>query len=113
MAKHVRILHRATGATIAEGPRGWGITPFEGNYYVRRRYLRDGKFVTSFVPGLCPYKFIYLWLHWEYEQTRVSLLGWRYIIANPLFPFVWWRVAVPGSHPELIVETTSVDTTAD
>ena len=36
----VRIRHRATGRVLAEGPLGWGITPFEGNLYIRRRYLR-------------------------------------------------------------------------
>ena len=28
--KIVRITHRTTGLPIAEGPVGWGITPFEG-----------------------------------------------------------------------------------
>jgi len=34
MAKYVRICHRASQTTLAEGPVGWGITPFEGNYYI-------------------------------------------------------------------------------
>ena len=32
--KHIRISHRASRTTLAEGPVGWGITPFEGNYWV-------------------------------------------------------------------------------
>jgi hypothetical protein len=32
-------------------------------------------------------------------------LGWLYWFPNPLFPFIWFRVAVPGNHPELNIET--------
>jgi hypothetical protein len=31
-------------------------------------------------------------------------LGWLYWFPNPLFPFIWYRVAVPGTHPELRIE---------
>jgi hypothetical protein len=27
-----------------------------------------------------------------------------YWLPNPLFPFVWYRVALPREHPELLVE---------
>ena len=60
--KQISIVHRPTGTLLAEGPRGWGITPFEGNYYIRRRYLRTDRFGRNYVPGLCPYKFLYVWL---------------------------------------------------
>ena len=36
--KIVRITHGTTGLPIAEGPVGWGITPFEGNFYIRKRH---------------------------------------------------------------------------
>ena len=58
----VRITHRATGIVIAEGPVGWGITLFEGNYYIRKKYLLTNRFQPTFVPGLCIYKFLYVWL---------------------------------------------------
>ena len=32
--KHVHITHLESGQLLAEGPVGWGITPFEGNYYI-------------------------------------------------------------------------------
>ncbi|MGD9923668.1 MAG: hypothetical protein AB7V13_19845 [Pseudorhodoplanes sp.] len=55
--KLVRILHQRTGELIAEGPLGlFGITPFEGNYYIARRYLKTDRFATNWIPGLCPYK---------------------------------------------------------
>jgi hypothetical protein len=28
-----------------------------------------------------------------------------YWLPNPLFPFIWYRVGLPGQHPELEVET--------
>ena len=60
--KIVRITHRTTGLPIAEGPVGWGITPFEGNFYIRKRYLLTDRFRPNFIPGFCPYKFLYVWL---------------------------------------------------
>ena len=51
--RRVRITHRASGIALAEGPVGWGITPFEGNYYISRRYLRTAGFKPNYIPGLC------------------------------------------------------------
>ncbi len=101
----VRITHEPSGTVIAEGPRGWGVTPFEGNYYVRRKYLRAGRFASSWLPGLCPYKFLYVWLDFTPpDGVRVPRLGWLYWLPNPLLPFIAFRVAVPGVHPEIVVE---------
>ena len=103
--KHVRIRHRASGATLAEGPMGWGITPFEGNYYVARKYLQTDGFKPNYVPGLCFYKFLYVWLDLHLgDGNRIRNLGWLYWLPNPLFPFIWYRVGIPQRHPELIVE---------
>jgi hypothetical protein len=80
----VRITYRPTGEVLAEGPLGWGITPFEGNYYV--------------------YKFLFVWMDLHHgEGGRVRNLGWLYWLPNPLLPFIWFRVALPGQHPELDV----------
>jgi uncharacterized protein (DUF427 family) len=105
MPKTVRITHEPSGALIAEGPVGWGITPFEGNFYVRRKYLRDGRFKVNHFPGLCPYKFLYTWMdYYTPDGNRVRSLGWMYWLPNPLFPFIWYRVAVPRHHPEIRIE---------
>lgn len=105
MSKTIRITHKPSGALIAEGPIGWGITPFEGNLYVRRRYLRDGKFKPNYVPGLCPYKFLYTWMDYHApDGTRTRNLGWLYWLPNPLFPFIWFRIGVPKHHPEIGIE---------
>ncbi len=90
---------------LAEGPLGWGITPFEGNYYIRGKYLKTDRFKVTYIPGLCVFKFFYVWLDLRIgESERVRKLGWRYWLPNPLLPFIWFRVAVPGSHPEISVE---------
>ena len=103
--KFVRITHKASGTELAEGPIGWGITPFEGNYYVRRKYLKTDRLKPNFIPGLCPYKFLYVWLDFKFgDGRRVPNLGWLYWLPNPLFPFIWFRVGLPGTHPELLVE---------
>jgi len=100
----ISIVHRPTGTMLAEGPRGWGITPFEGNLYIRRKYLRTEAFKPNFIPGLCPYKFLYVWLDLRLADTpSVKNLGWLYWLPNPLLPFIWFRVAVPQRHPELEV----------
>ncbi|MFT5586929.1 MAG: hypothetical protein ACI9VR_004532 [Cognaticolwellia sp.] len=105
MSRTVTITHLPTGTPIARGPLGWGITPFEGNYYIRKKYMLTNAFRRSWWPGFCPYKFIYVWLDFAPEGHETSTwLGWMYILPNPLFPFIWFRTAVPGEHLELSVE---------
>ncbi len=102
---NVRIIHRASGTLLADGPIGWGITPFEGNLYIRRKFLKDGKFIANFLPGLCIYKFLYVWLDLQVtKDIRVSNLAWMYWLPNPLLPFIWFRVALPRIHPEIEIE---------
>jgi hypothetical protein len=103
--KCVRITHAGSDSLIADGPVGWGITPFEGNYYIRAKYLGAGQFRVNYLPGVCFYKFLYVWLNYVTpEGAVVRNLGWKYWLPNPLFPFIWFRVAVPADHPELTVE---------
>ncbi|MFQ6047393.1 MAG: DUF427 domain-containing protein [Gemmatimonadales bacterium] len=103
--RRIRISHEPSGAVIAEGPVGWGITPFEGNYYIRRRYLRPGVVAATPIPGLCPYKGLYQWLVLRLPGgARVPGLAWLYWLPNPLFPFIWFRTAVSGRHPDIRVE---------
>ena len=102
---NVRITHNGSGTVLAEGPVGWGITPFEGNFYIRRKYLKTNQIRANFLPGLCPYKFLYVWMDLHVgEGRRVRNLGWMYWLPNPLLPFIWFRVALPGRHPEITVE---------
>lgn len=101
----VRIKHRETGLLLAEGPLGWGITPFEGNFYVSRKYLRTDRFRQNFIPGLCIYKFLYVWMDLHLDNgKRERNLGWMYWLPNPLLPFIWFRVAIPRIHPALEIE---------
>jgi hypothetical protein len=105
MSRHLRVVHRGTGTVLADGPIGWGVTPFEGNYYIRSRYLKNGRFKPNFIPGLCFYKFLYVWMDLELPGGgRERSLGWLYWLPNPLLPFIWFRVAVPRDHPALAFE---------
>ncbi len=101
----IRLTHVPSGTVLAEGPKGFGgVTPFEGNFYVRRKYLRTDALKVNWVPGLCPYKFLYVWLDLKLgDGLRSKNLGWLYWLPNPLLPFIWFRVALPGSHEELEV----------
>ena len=104
MKRSVRITHGRTGTLVAEGPVGWGITPFEGNYYISRRFLR-AQFRTNFIPGLCVYKFLYTWMDLVLPNGgRERGLGWLYWLPNPLLPFIWYRVAVAADDPALTIE---------
>lgn len=104
--KYIRIIHRPTSTKLAEGPIGWwAITPFEGNLYIRKKYLLTDGFKPNFIPGLCVYKFLYVWLDLRLDNGQKSKnLGWLYWLPNPLFPFIWYRVGLPRAHPELLVE---------
>ena len=104
-SKRVRILHTASNSVIADGPVGWGITPFEGNYYIRRKYLTTEGFRINYLPGLCVYKFLYVWLDFVApDGTSSKNLAWKYWLPNPLFPFIWFRVGIPRVHPEIEIQ---------
>jgi len=75
--KQIRITHRPSGELIAEGPLGWGIKPFEGNYYIQRRYLKTKGFKVNFIPGLCIYKFLYVWLDFSFGSTGCPIPYFR------------------------------------
>jgi hypothetical protein len=102
----IRITHRPSGEVIAEGPVGFrGITPFEGNLYISRKYLRTDCLRPNWVPGICIYKFLYVWLDLRLPNgTREPFIGWMYWLPNPLFPFIAFRPAVPRSSPVLRIE---------
>ncbi len=103
--KSVQIVHRTSGEVLADGPLGWGITPFEGNFYISRKYLKTDRFKVNFLPGLCIYKFMYVWMDLKLlHGERIRNLAWMYWLPNPLLPFIWFRVAVSGAHPEIKVE---------
>jgi uncharacterized protein (DUF427 family) len=109
-SRRIRITHRPSGEVIAEGPLGWGIMRFEGNYYIGRQYLQTKGFKVNYIPGLCIYKFLYVWLDFSWTDGKSRSLGWLYWLPNPLLPFIWYRVAVPDDHPDLeftIQETAS------
>lgn len=102
---HIRITHKPTGTVLAKGPKGWGITPFEGNLYIRREHLRTDAFRLNYIPGLCFYKGLYVWLDLRLPgEEPARSLAWKYWFPNPLFPFVAFRVAVPRRHPVLVIE---------
>jgi len=103
--KQVRIRHKESGLLLAEGPVGWGITPFEGNFYISRKFMKTDRMRQNYIPGLCIYKFLYVWmdLHLDGEQ-KVHNLGWKYWLPNPLLPFIWFRIALPRRHPAVSIE---------
>jgi hypothetical protein len=104
--RKIRIRHIRSGDVIAEGPVGlFGITPFEGNFNIRRRYLRTKGFRQNWIPGFCVYKFFYVHLDYNASDgTKESSLGWLYWLPNPLFPFIAFRPAVSRTSPVLRVE---------
>ncbi len=102
--KKIRITHQPSGELIAEGEKGWGLFPFEGNFYISRKNLKTDGFRFSGIPGLCPYKFLYFWYHFKPRNgEKSSMIAWKYWLPNPIFPFIAFRIAVPARHPHLVV----------
>jgi len=101
----ITVRYAESGALLAEGPKGWGITPFEGNLYIGRKHLRTDAFRPNYIPGLCPYKGLYVWMDLRLpDEADIRSVGWMYWLPNPVLPFIAFRVGVPRSHPALIVE---------
>ena len=109
MSKMIRIIHQPSNTLLAEGPKGWGITPFEGNFYISRKYLKTDRFKINYIPGICVYKFFYVWMNLKIEEHIERNLAWFYWLPNPLFPFIAFRVAVPGFHPNLLIEEMELE----
>lgn len=104
----IRIIHQPSNELLAEGQEGWGMFAFEGNYYIARKNLKSEGFKFSGIPGLCPYKFIYFWYHFVSENgVKSPMLGWKYWLPNPLFPFIAFRIAVSARHPDIVIEKVS------
>jgi hypothetical protein len=102
--KIISIFHKPTGIKVAEGPKGWGITPFEGNLYISKKYLLTRGFKINYIPGFCPYKFFYFWMDLYINNLKVSSsIAWMYWLPNPIFPFIWYRVGLPQNHFEIEV----------
>jgi len=73
-------------------PVGCDITAFESNLYMARKYLKTDRFRVNYVPGLCIYKFLYVWMDLHLDQgQRVRNVAWMYWLPNPLLPFICFR----------------------
>ena len=103
----VRIRLAPSGTILAE-TKGWDMMPFEGNFYFRKRCLKTDAFRLNFIPGICPYKGLYFWMDLRLRgQTAEKSIAWFYWLPNPLFPFIWFRVALPGQHPDLEIQESA------
>jgi len=69
--KIISIVHKPTKTKLAEGPKGWGITPFEGNLYISKKYLLSDGFKINYIPGFCPYKFFYFWMDLYIKDVKM------------------------------------------
>jgi len=74
---------------------------------IRRRYCRlalddDRAHANEWLRA------VWLDLHLSSGEIRKSL-GWLYWLPNPLFPFIWYRVGLPATHPSLHVEEYSAE----
>jgi uncharacterized protein (DUF427 family) len=114
MKEHIVIIHKSTGEVLAEGEKGWGMFPFEGNYYIANKNLKTEGFKFTGIPGLCLYKFIYFWYHFKAKNGKTSpMLGWKYWLPNPLFPFIAFRIGISAHHPDIEVKITKTKVKTD
>jgi len=81
------------------------MTPFEGNIYIGRKHMRTDAFKPNYVPGLCLYKFLYVWMDLRLPGEKlIRGASWMYWLPNTLFTFIAFRVAVPRHHPDIAVD---------
>jgi len=61
------------------------------------------------MPGFCIYKFFYIWLNLKLKNGfQEGLIAWMYVLPNPLMPFIWFRIALPQSHPALAIQVEPI-----
>jgi uncharacterized protein (DUF427 family) len=97
----ITITHRQTGELIAIRLSRLGLF-FESNHYICPKYIKTNGFKFSLLPGICFYKFVYLWLHLKLSNgKREDFMAWMYVIPNSLLPFIWFRIALPQNHHAL------------
>lgn len=41
-------------------------------------------------------------------SSVVKIVAWHFWLPNPLFPFIWFKVALPGKHRELLFDEIAV-----
>jgi len=109
--KRLRVTYLPTGTVLVDGPRGvWNIFEFDAGYYIPWKHVPETEvFRPNFLPGLCPYKGVYVGMDLRLPDGRgAGNLGWLYWLPNPLFPFIWYRLVLPVGHPDLWVEEWEV-----
>ncbi len=102
-----------TGKAASFWPRGpsvGALRPLKATITSRRNISRRKASSPNFLPGLCIYKFFYVWMDLHLEDgSKLPSLGWLYWLPNPLFPFTWYRIGLPREHPQLSVEEYQVE----
>ena len=106
--KFVRITHLPSGEVIAEGPVGWGITPFEGNWYISKKHLRtDGFSDERRARALRVQVRVHLAAFPARRPARCrDSSGGDTSFPTLSSPSSRSGVAVPGDHPEIEAKLT-------
>jgi hypothetical protein len=76
---YVQIRHTVSDTLIAEGPLGWGITPFEGNYYISSKYLLTDGFRINWLPNPL---LSFIWFRVAVPQVHPEISVKRYEKAD-------------------------------
>lgn len=101
---YFQLVHKPSETVIAEGTSKDGLKSFEGNYYIKTKYFKPDLMKTNYIPGLCFYKFIYVWMDLILPGgKKLKNVGWKYILPNPIFYIVIGRIGIPQNHPELSI----------
>lgn len=103
--KKFKLIHIATGKILAEGEKK-DFFQLEGNYYLKEFTFKEGVVVNTIIPGLCFYKFIYIWVNIKVsDKIILKNFGWKYIIPNPIFFKIFKRIGIPIYQDEIKLET--------
>lgn len=99
-----KLTHIKTKKIIAEGIEK-DIYRLEGNYYIKESAFKQGIIVNTYLPGLCFYKFIYVWVNIKISDKLIlKSFGWKYILPNPIFFKIFKRIGIPINQDEIQLE---------
>jgi hypothetical protein len=83
----IRITRKPSARLLAERPLGWDTRPFEGNYNIRRRYLKTDRMLPDFFQDCAGINFSKSgWIQNWLRANEAEVLAGTIFYPTPYYP---------------------------